>query len=87
VLTWVKFCDQGSTFEVARSTFVLEFLKVVIEGVGSMVPHSVWEIAGLVHLNFAAICTASPTSPIQGRLQLLIWGLFIGYAPLLKLPI
>ena len=86
-ITWVKFCDHGSTLEVARSTFVLEILKVVIEGIGSMVFYSVREIARLVHLNLTTIFTSFPTSPIQGHLQLLIWGLYIGYTPLLRLPI
>lgn len=82
-MTGVKFCNDSSSFEVARSTFVLELLEVAVEGIGSMVSHSIWQIARLVHLNLTAVCTTFPTSPVQRHLQLIIWGLLICYAPLL----
>lgn len=87
VLTGIKLCSHSSTTEPASCTFVLELLVVIVEGIRSMVPHSVWEIARLVHLNLTAISTTLSTGPIQCDLQLGVRGLFVSYAPLLKLPI
>ena len=75
-ITWVKFCDHGSSLEVARSTFVLVFLIVAVESVGGMVSHCVGIIARLVHLNLATISTTtSSTSPVKSPLQIIIQGL------------
>lgn len=45
MLTGIKLCSHSSTTEPASCTFVLELLVVIVEGIRSMVPHSVWEIS------------------------------------------
>lgn len=87
MLTWIKASNHGSTFEVAASPFVFVLLIVIVEGIRSMIPDSVWGEASLALLNLAAICSPFAASPVQRDLQLAVWCLLISNAPLLKLPI
>lgn len=71
-LTWVKISGDCSRIEIARSSFVLKPLIVIVEGIRGMVPQGIWKVTGMVHLNLAAIRSTFATSPIQRPLQLLI---------------
>ena len=41
-LTWVKISGDCSRIEIARGSFVLELLIIIVEGIRGMVPHGVW---------------------------------------------
>lgn len=63
-ITGVEGSGIGSPSEVAAATPTLEFLIVIVEGIGSVGPNSAGPEAGLAHLNLAAICTSYSTGPI-----------------------
>lgn len=86
MLTGIKLSGHGGAAEVARSTRVLELLVVAVEGIGSVCPHGVGEIARLVHLDCSAVSPSLCTCPVQSCLQFVIRGLLIGHTPLLELP-